>query len=517
MMKKLPEYLYEETESQIQSPASENACFSSAHTSSTGSSFRTSASVSHRPNNGASSDHSQSPDLFSDGFSMDLTQSKSAQTKSEHHRHPSLNKEMDPAAVLNCAGFSGDFDNAKAITWAIAANHIRVVKYLLNGYRIPKVRRSKVPFRRDSESSDTRVASVNGAPASSHFGARKTPIPLVCAVEYRRSNIVKLLLERDASTAVQDSQGRSPLRVAAERGYLDIVRLLLAHGASVESSPDATVKEGAHPAMRPSTSASQRPEPIIAVRPGTSMSHRPPPTSPRPGTSASQRPGTGAGQPGRSASRSQSSRRPTVTRVYTPLHGAVAHGHETVAAVLLDHGADPCARDPEGTAPLHLATARGDMSCVCLLLDRGAQAGVADGVGRTPLMAAAHGGFETLLRVLLRHEAPADARDRAGHTALALAAVEGHERAAKVLLNARADPTLADRAGWTPLLRAADRGHPGVMLLLLAAGADVNARTAKGSTAIDRAEARKDAKMVAFLERSRAAENGRVSPFVEYG
>jgi ankyrin repeat protein len=61
------------------------------------------------------------------------------------------------------------------------------------------------------------------------------------------------------------------------------------------------------------------------------------------------------------------------TQRVTALHGAVARGDVDIAKLLLDHGADPNARQESGFVPLHEAAANGTEAIARLLVEHGAQ------------------------------------------------------------------------------------------------------------------------------------------------
>jgi uncharacterized protein len=68
----------------------------------------------------------------------------------------------------------------------------------------------------------------------------------------------------------------------------------------------------------------------------------------------------------------------------TALHGAVARRNTPLAALLLERGANPDARQETGLAPLHEAAANGNFELVRLLVDHGAQVDIKTDAGKTP-------------------------------------------------------------------------------------------------------------------------------------
>ena len=66
-----------------------------------------------------------------------------------------------------------------------------------------------------------------------------------------------------------------------------------------------------------------------------------------------------------------------------PLHSAAAGGHTAVARLLLEHGADPNARQEGGFVPLHAAAQAGNDELYGLLVASGADQDAASDDGRT--------------------------------------------------------------------------------------------------------------------------------------
>ena len=67
----------------------------------------------------------------------------------------------------------------------------------------------------------------------------------------------------------------------------------------------------------------------------------------------------------------------------TPLHTAARHGQSAAVKALVEAGADPDARNDDGTTPLHLAASAGDAASIELFAGIGADTEAPDAQGRT--------------------------------------------------------------------------------------------------------------------------------------
>lgn len=146
----------------------------------------------------------------------------------------------------------------------------------------------------------------------------------------------------------------------------------------------------------------------------------------------------------------------------TPLHAAAsAEGPEMVGA-LLDAGADPQALTNDGSSPLHAAARSESAEVIDLLLSAGADVGAVTNDSRTPLH----------LAVQERRSALFGAEDRPWRLP------------AFALLEAGADPDVRTDDGDTPLHLHLSRWGSDTALVsgLVRAGADLSARNAMGET-----------------------------------
>jgi ankyrin repeat protein len=171
----------------------------------------------------------------------------------------------------------------------------------------------------------------------------------------------------------------------------------------------------------------------------------------------------------------------------TPLHGASQRGLLDIVRVLLEYGADPNAMGVGNTTPLHLALHAGHLKVALVLLEHGADAN-AQGMGNsTPLHLALQAGQWGFASVLLEHGADANIKDHGNRTPLHQASQGGNLESARFLLGHGADANLCDGTRSTPLHLALQRGHVEVARVLLEYGADANAWDVGRWTALHRA------------------------------
>jgi len=237
----------------------------------------------------------------------------------------------------------------------------------------------------------------------------KEETPLHVASRRRRVDVVQLLLEHGADVDARDDDERSPLHLASDGGHVEVVRVLLEHRADTE------------------------------IRDKYDCS---------------------------------------------PLERASAEGFVGVVLVLLRHGANANAQSNEKLTPLHYASVKRHLAVARALFEHGADVNARDEDGQTPLYWAQG---EEVPRFLLEHGADANTLDIKGWTPLHQASESGRVGAVLVLLEHGLDVNSRDANCRTPLHLASNPwythgGHPDVVRLLVLYGADIHARDDRGQT-----------------------------------
>ncbi|KAJ8246699.1 hypothetical protein GJAV_G00254410 [Gymnothorax javanicus] len=343
-------------------------------------------------------------------------------------------------------------------------------------------------------------ADVDESPGLRGF-ASASITPLLAAASMGHQAAVKAALFWGAAADAIDGEGRTALSLAAARGSMEVVRLLLDRGLD-ENHKDhlgwtplhAAACEGHRgvcAALTESGSLARVAEPdnegrtplILAAQEGHRSTVR---------LLLDRRsPIDHRGFDGRSALAAATLeghgevaellvRRGADTDVRDAegrplLYLLVLEGRREMAAMLIRKGRAPLeSRDSEGRTALHVAAWQGSLEAVGLLLKAGADADARDGEGRPPLHTAAWRGHASVARLLL--DSGGASVDRAcfqqGATALCIAAQEGHAELVAVLLERGANPRHTDLYGRGPAKVAGKRGHTHIVKLLESHGAE---------------------------------------------
>jgi ankyrin repeat protein len=317
--------------------------------------------------------------------------------------------------------------------------------------------------------------------------------PLHDAAGHRHLDIVKLLLDHGADPNLDygfsNAWPITPLSNAVASGDFEIVKLLCEHGAKLNVAIGKNHDSAFHYAV------AYHDAPLVKLL----LQHKADPNA-------------------------------TDGHGLTPLHVTADLGSIDKAKVLLDFKADINVQTSDGATSLFFAAVLGHRDYCEALLKRGARLDVysacalgktAEGVAllkadpklaktrdsrlqRTPLFWAARSGDATLVKLLLEQGAEVNlyaapysepgnvvagpsiwdrnSTGKTGETPLHLAAGEGHVEASRLLLDQGADVNAGDESGRTPLQLACEKHHAKVVELLLKRGAAVMRRDRWGNT-----------------------------------
>ncbi len=274
---------------------------------------------------------------------------------------------------------------------------------------------------------------------------------------------VRALLQQGADVNAAQGDGMTALHWAADRGDLEMARMLVYAGAGLEAVTRMAEYTPLHLASRAGHGAVVR----ALLEAGSD------PAAP-----------TGSGGA-------------------TPLHLAAAAGDAEAVAALIEHGADVDAREERaGQTPLIFAAAQNRVEAIRALLAGGADPSLTTTVvDMVELEESLRGGEQDRVRQQINaqlaaraaqeqkeegeeEEKPAEAPkplsmgQQVGHmggmTALLHAARQGHAEAVEALLDAGSDIDQVSADGTTPIFIAALNGRFDLVLALLERGADPN-------------------------------------------
>lgn len=341
---------------------------------------------------------------------------------------------------------------------------------------------------------------------------------LMMAVKKEDEDLVRRLLDRGADVHHQSRDGMCALRIAVLRGNMAIARRLLNAGANVsapfankETPVEVAEREGhkelaAYLRKREKRLAAcmdilevvargdhERVKEIVVQVPGSVNVH---------------------------SARSR----------WTPLLIAVRAGQISIAATLLEHGADVHARSQDGKPAIAFAVEAGDLAMVKVLLEGGARIDEIDEDGtdlRAFALAQGQHGIVEFIDAFVQHQAtgfslfqavtendppraltllredPGCVDSRTRHerwTPLMQAIREDNMPMARLLMEYKAQVNLVNSRGMTALMYASRNGNLELVRMLINAGADVRVRSREGNTACEFALDRGHARVVMLLQ-----------------
>lgn len=174
--------------------------------------------------------------------------------------------------------------------------------------------------------------------------------------------------------------------------------------------------------------------------------------------------------------------RPSGTQGLSPLELARQRNYAPAQETLEQATSNGKVTDPD--AELLLAATTGDADRVALALRAGADIEVRDPMGRTPLLLASTGDHLSVARVLVASGANPDALDDRHDTPWLVTGVTGSVAMLEVMLPANPDLALENRFGGLSVIPASERGHVDYVRRVVTTGIDVNHVNDLGWTAL---------------------------------
>ncbi|HEV2614496.1 MAG TPA: ankyrin repeat domain-containing protein [Gammaproteobacteria bacterium] len=135
----------------------------------------------------------------------------------------------------------------------------------------------------------------------------------------------------------------------------------------------------------------------------------------------------------------------------TPLHTACKYGQVDVVKLLVQRGADEAARNYRGESVLYTACAHGQIGVVGYYLEHGVDINAKIKKGQTLLHIACEHGHVELVKFLLEKGAQVNALDKAWNTPLHVACRGEHKAVINVLLENHADHDVFNKAQMMPM------------------------------------------------------------------
>uniref|UniRef100_A0A3P9JD08 Ankyrin repeat domain 6b n=1 Tax=Oryzias latipes TaxID=8090 RepID=A0A3P9JD08_ORYLA len=245
---------------------------------------------------------------------------------------------------------------------------------------------------------------------------------LIAAHKGQAENVVQLI-NKGAKVALT-KYGRSPLHLAAHKGHLEVVRILLKAGCDLDIEDD-----GEQTALHRAAVVGNTDVIGALIQEGCALDRQ-------------DKDGN------------------------TALHEVAWHGFSQSVKLLVKAGANVHAKNKAGNTALHLACQNGHAQSSKVLLLGGCRPDSKNTAGDTCLHVAARYNHVAMIRILLGAFCSVSEKNLVGDTPLHVAAALNHKKTVRLLLEAGADSHVCNNAGQTALDQARDHNNPEVALLL---------------------------------------------------
>ncbi|XP_072218829.1 ankyrin repeat domain-containing protein 6b isoform X2 [Leuresthes tenuis] len=245
---------------------------------------------------------------------------------------------------------------------------------------------------------------------------------LIASHKGQADNVVQLI-NKGAKVAVT-KYGRSPLHLAAYKGYTEVVGILLKAGCDLDIQDD-----GEQTALHRAAVVGNSDVISALIQEGCALDRQ-------------DKDGN------------------------TALHEVSWHGFSQSVKLLVKAGANVHAKNKAGNLALHLACQNGHAQSSKVLLLGGSRPDTKNHAGDTCLHVASRYNHVAMIRILLAAFCSVSKKNLAGDTPLHVAASLNHKKTVRLLLEAGADSRICNNAGQTALDMAREHNNPEVALLL---------------------------------------------------
>lgn len=164
---------------------------------------------------------------------------------------------------------------------------------------------------------------------------------------------------------------------------------------------------------------------------------------------------------------------------WSSLARAAANGHIDTMKYLLSAGADIDRAMKSGESPVSCAASSGQVASIVFLLSQGAKVDLPNKFGTTALIMAASEGHPKAVAILAKNGADVNHQAEGGMAAVHFAAKRNHADVLRVLSQLDADINLVNEQGATALHYAANEKHRESCSVLMSLGADPNFKDVK--------------------------------------
>ncbi|XP_034435517.1 ankyrin repeat domain-containing protein 6b isoform X3 [Hippoglossus hippoglossus] len=245
---------------------------------------------------------------------------------------------------------------------------------------------------------------------------------LIASHKGQADNVVQLI-NKGAKVAVT-KYGRGPLHLAAYKGHIEVVRILLKAGCDLDIQDD-----GEQTALHRAAVVGNSDVIGALIQEGCALDRQ-------------DKDGN------------------------TALHEVSWHGFSQSVKLLVKAGANVHAKNKAGNTALHLACQNGHAQSSKVLLLGGSRPDSKNHLGDTCLHVAARYNHISMIRILLGAFCSVSEKNLAGDTPLHVAAALNHKKTVRLLLEAGGDSRICNNAGETALDKAREHNNPEVALLL---------------------------------------------------